>query len=397
MRVLVTSIVDPNTTAHNRLHHFISSLSRRCDISVIAIRDTWKEESVGADVYEKSSQSFLQDVDIRYLSPRHKPAWQEFSSLFRMREMLEETGTEEFDVHIDYNTIFMGNSLHLKSNIPLVVYDLADDLVAMIRHSPQISRYISPGMAIMADRLVKRMIRKSDRVTCVSEALLKAYGVPRPKGCVIPNGVNADSFSPSDGSRTRERLGIPDSEFVIGYVGVLREWIDMGTVVRVVAELQRKGEAARLLVAGEEGGIESLLTLARRHGVEDRVTTIGTVPYDTVPSIINAMDVCVIPFRKGGIAEGAVPLKLFEYMSCGKPVISTRSSSIHEHVGENVLYADSWTEMYDLTRQLMAGDNRFSEMKKQGRQLILDRYSWQKIEDDIQSLICSHQRTSGCS
>ena len=49
----------------------------------------------------------------------------------------------------------------------------------------------------------------------------------------------------------------------------------------------------------------------------------GAVPYEQMPAILKGFDVCIIPFKKDGVSNNIFPLKLFEYLGAGKPVVST--------------------------------------------------------------------------
>lgn len=390
MRIIVTSIVDPLMAAHNRIHHLVSSISEGNDVHVVCTKETWKTKTGDIAAYARTGRSFMKGVDVRYLHNSWKPIWQECSSVWRLRRILEEIGDLSYDVHLDYNSFLLGNSTNLLTNTRLTVYDLADDLVDMVRLSPQIPSAISPAVSLVARRLVKRMIRKADVVTCISRGLLTRYGVPESKGIVIPNGVDTRVFVPSNGEPVREMLAIPNDAFVVGYVGVLREWIDMGMILRAIRMLSRKGNEVWLLVVGEEGGLKQIRTDAEKLGIRDRITMTGTVAYDQVPNMIGAMDVGVIPFKSCLVSEGAVPLKLFEYMSCGIPVVTTYSEGIYESVGEAVLYAGNEYEVCNQISRMMKSRAEYEKYSIAGRQLVLERHSWERTEAKMRSLIETH-------
>jgi len=105
---------------------------------------------------------------------------------------------------------------------------------------------------------------------------------------------------------TKEELGIDG--FVIGYVGVLREWVDLKPVFLALKDLDAE---ITMLVVGKEGRFDENVDLAKRCGVRTRVVFTGMVPYAQVPRCISAMDVCFVPFGRGAISENALPLKLF--------------------------------------------------------------------------------------
>ena len=101
----------------------------------------------------------------------------------------------------------------------------------------------------------------------------------------------------------------------------------------------------RVLIVGEEGGLTKPKILAQKYGISNKVVFSGTVPYNQVPYYISCMNICLIPFKKGAVAENAFPLKLLEYMACGKPVISASLSGIKEAVQDRVNYASKANEL----------------------------------------------------
>jgi len=214
---------------------------------------------------------------------------------------VKEVLKEDFDVHLNYSTLISG---YFASRWIKTVYDLADDLGAMIKASPQIPGLLRPFGGVLGDLMVGENIRRSERVTVTTDALMRSCNIPDNKCEVIPNGVDTTLFR--NYGDTKEELDIEG--FVIGYVGVLREWVDLKPVFLALKDLDAE---ITMLVVGKEGRFDENVDLAKRCGVRTRVVFTGMVPYAQVPRYISAMDVCLIPFGRGAISENALPLKLF--------------------------------------------------------------------------------------
>ena len=264
-----------------------------------------------------------------------------------------------------------------KTGIPMV-YDLADDLPAMVALSPSVPRLLRPLGSLLGNRLVRQTIRRSRMVTATTTAFQQQYQILQERFTHLPNGVDTTIFRPVP-STLREQLGLLNA-FVLGYVGVLREWVDFGPVFHALRDLER----AHLLLVGEEGGMSAMARLAKSLGVENRVTFCGTVPHRKVPEYIAAMDACLIPFDRNRIAHSAVPLKLFEYMACGKPVISTRIRGVRETAGDRVLYADTSDELLHCIRRLDEGD---WESGSEGRSFVLAHHDWEPIARRLERIL----------
>ena len=393
MRILVTSIVDLKKTSHNRLHQFVKHLSRNHSITVLSINDWWKAGQADVKAYEQGIASILKDVNIVYFTNyKLSPYLQETFSVAVLGRLLSKADYSSFDVHLNYSTLISGYFVakKLKSlGIP-TIYDIADDLPQMIRVSPQIPSLLRPVGAFIGNYMMSKNIQISDRVTLSSATLKSAYNLPEDKSEYIPNGVDTELFRNYPSQQEREKLHI-EGCFVLGYVGVLREWVDFEPVFATVAELGAAYPNIRILIVGEEG-LERNRELARRCGVENKVIFTGTVPYAQVPQYISCMDVGLIPRKAGLVAESMVPLKLFEYMACEKPVICTELGGIKKAVQSQVLYASNKEQYEQAIIKLYHGDELRHEMGVSGRKIAEKDYNWANLASRLEVLLEKVQR-----
>ena len=156
------------------------------------------------------------------------------------------------------------------------------------------------------------------------------YGLPTPI-VVAPDGVDVEAARLADVTRPA------NEKPVLLYLGSLHPWKG----VEVAVEAMRDLPGAMLHVAGgAEVRIAELAALATLHGVRDRVLFLGAVPPVRRFEVIGGADVCLLPLTKTSIASRYTsPLKLFEYMAMGKPVVASNLDSIREVLtdGEDAL------------------------------------------------------------
>ena len=228
--------------------------------------------------------------------------------------------------------------------------------------------------------MVRKNIRRADKVTVTTDMLKIAYSIPDGKCEVISNGVDTNLFR--NYGNAKEELGLDG--FIIGYVGVLREWVDLEPVFWALKDLD---EGINMVVVGKEGGFNENVRLAKKCGVSDRVTFTGMVPYSQVPKYISATDVCIIPFKANAISANALPLKLFEYMACEKPVISSKISGIKRVAEDKVMYASTRDEYREKISELYRDDDLRSKMGEEGRQLVEENYDWEKIVGRMEKIL----------
>lgn len=170
--------------------------------------------------------------------------------------------------------------------------------------------------------LMEKWICSSATWTIVVSTPLKQYlesiGVPQGKCVVMPNGVDAERFTPRPVDATlRESLGIPANHIVIGFTGVLRPWHGLDLLVEAVGKMIKCDQRAFLLIVGDGPYREHLENMLDQQGLKSRACITGRVPHEKVPDYVSLFDVAVSPRA----TFYASPMKVIEYMALGKPVV----------------------------------------------------------------------------
>jgi len=210
--------------------------------------------------------------------------------------------------------------------------------------------YPATGLGL---RLRRWLVGRIGGWVVITDHLRQRYetmGVPPEKLLVAHDGYRAARFAiDGDQAHWRRAFGWPPDAFIVGYAGRFvggREGQDKG--------IGTLAEAVILLVQSEPdcpvrlalvGGPESVLEPVRRQIAQaglpdDFLLAPGMVPVDAVPGYLQAFDVCVIPSPWSDFyAYYTSPLKLFEYMAAGKPIVATNLPSAMEILtdGKNAL------------------------------------------------------------
>lgn len=374
MKILITSIVDLKKSQHNRPHQFVRYLSKKHEVTVLSINDWWKGGQDNLESYSSEFSDIFTRIDYYYLTEKKvSPILQELLFQKKIKELLKE----DFDVHLNYNTLISGYEAAKRVK---TVYDIADDLGAMIKESPQIPRLLRPFGGVLGDLMMRKNIERAEKVTVTTDMLKRTYNIPDGKCEVIPNGVDTNLFR--NYGNTKEELSLEG--FNIGYVGVLREWVDLGPAFLALKDLS---EEINMVVVGKEGNFNENVKLAKKCGVSDRVIFTGMVPYSLVPKYISAMDVCLIPFKVNAISENALPLKLFEYMACEKPVISTDLPGVKAVADNKVMYVSNGKGYKEKIVVLYKSKGLRREMGETGRVFVEKNYDWMKIVERMEKIL----------
>lgn len=167
----------------------------------------------------------------------------------------------------------------------------------------------------------------ADYVLPVTEVLaqrVRAEGVSVEKIQVIPNGIDLDKFGEiPDLEKAKKALGL-ENKLVLGFTGFVRDWHGLDKVVELVA---KSSEIERhLLLVGDGPARGSIEKKAIELGVTDRLTITGIVGREEIASYVSAFDIALQP----DVVDYASPLKLFEYLALGRPVIAPDKANIRE-------------------------------------------------------------------
>jgi glycosyltransferase involved in cell wall biosynthesis len=189
---------------------------------------------------------------------------------------------------------------------------------------------------------------------------------------VVPNGIDATTFSPGDRDAARRELGLAPG-LMLTWIG--RMYPGKGVDLAIEA-LARSGVDASLLLVGDGESRHDLECLATSTGLGSRVVFAGSQPREQLPSYLRASDVLVFPSR----VPEAAGLAALQAMACGIPVIAAASGALPELVGSSgsageLVSASDVSELSRAIARLATDEARRSEMGHAGRQRVLAEYT----------------------
>ncbi len=184
------------------------------------------------------------------------------------------------------------------------------------------------------------MVDAADLVFVTSRGLKTKLRARRPDAIYLPNGV-AERFFASPGPEPDLLSRFPHPRVVV--VGRLDAWVDFDTIARVGERIP----GASVLVVGPGR------PAARSYPANVYFT--GPFPYDDLPALLGACDVGLVPFVPSELTHGVSPLKLFEYLASGLPVVATRLDEI-EASSPPALLCDAPGAFADAVASVLDGD-----------------------------------------
>jgi glycosyltransferase involved in cell wall biosynthesis len=186
------------------------------------------------------------------------------------------------------------------------------------------------------------VLQGTNRVFTVSEPLREAVigrGVDPVRVEAMPNGYDETVFAPRDGKAQRAEFGLSD-RFCVGLVGSMKSWHGVRTLLSAFEQFAELRRNAALLLVGQGPEMEAVAEFQSRHP-DLPVICPGPVEHERVADWISVFDVAVAPYEKSDLFYFS-PMKVYEYMAMGKPVVASSQGQIAEVLthGENGLLFD---------------------------------------------------------
>lgn len=233
-----------------------------------------------------------------------------------------------------------------------------------------------------ARRAARTAFAAASLVVCVSDpvaAWARASGAERV--AVVPNGVNTRRIRPAPADARGPYARGP---YTVGFVGTLKPWHGVETLVDAMG-LLRGDPPCRLLVIGDGPAAPALRAQAARQGVD--VHFAGAVAPDDVPALLATLDVGVAPYPAAAGEHYFSPLKVYEYLAAGLPVVASRIGQIPQIVthGRTGLLTDPG-DAADLARALAAlrdDPRRRARMGRVARADAVEHHDWHRVLDRI--------------
>lgn len=235
-------------------------------------------------------------------------------------------------------------------------------------------------------------VKGSNRVVAVTqglkEYLVSTFGVEERRITVIPNGVDTRVFYPIKDPEIlqdlRARLGIQKGAPVVFFAGNLAPWQGLDRLLASAPTVLKHVPRVRFLIVGDGTLRGQLQTRIRTMKLEKHVIMTGMVPHDQIPRYVSLADVCVSPKRN--YPTGLSPLKVYEYMACGKAVVSSRVAGL-DFIGERetgiLVEPENPQALAQGIVALLLDPQERARMGRNGAELARQEFDWQKRAREV--------------
>jgi glycosyltransferase involved in cell wall biosynthesis len=248
--------------------------------------------------------------------------------------------------------------------------------------------------------LEKQTIRNSAQVISINKKLREyviTLGANPMSTSVIGAGIDLDRFNPTiDGSAIRSAYHFEQDDIVLFFMGWLYHFSGLKEVALELARSPDHYPNLKILIVGDGDALADLQKIRDENQMGDTLILTGKQSYEKIPEFIAAGDICILPADpKEKIMQDIVPIKMYEYMAMGKPVICTRLPGIMQEFGEGngVLYAES-PEKVPETAYALTTRGTIKNHSNSAR-LFVQNLDWRTITDTFEDALFTIKENYG--
>jgi glycosyltransferase involved in cell wall biosynthesis len=389
MKILIIQDTDWLRRNPAQQHHLAEMLSLRGhEIRVIDFEILWRTQSKRKlcsrrEIFSNISK-IHEGAGVTVIRPGIiKVPFLDYISVFfsQMKEIDRQTKEFAPDVIVGFGPIsYLAGWVAKRFDLPFVYYwiDVSHRLISF------------KPFQLVAWTLERITLKLADRVLTINDKL-KEYvikiGAPWERTQVLRAGIDFAHFDLStSGDTIREQYGLAKEDVVLFFMG----WLYHFSGVKEVALQLAKSENPnfKFLIVGDGDLYDELKQVTEKYNMLDKVILTGKKPYSEIPALIAASDICLLPaYPTEKIMQDIVPIKMYEYMAMGKPVISTRLPGVVREFGENngVLYVDKPEDVVEKAMELIRNGD-LKKLRSKARSFA-ERCNWDNITDEFERML----------
>ena len=276
-----------------------------------------------------------------------------------------------------------------------IVYDIHEHLPEMMADFSNRSG-LAPALwsrlMILAERW---LVHLSDAIVVTSDLLLRRYGRNREKVGAIYNYPRLELFS--------ERCSVPPElkeryrgRHVVLYQGQLSRARDITTLIRAARLAAEEIPTLTLLLLGPvfgEGYRDELVKTIEREEARSCVELLEPVSHPCMPAYLNLAEVGLAVLPSLSVFRFSLPIKLFEYMACGLPVIGSRLPAIERIIRQTgcglLVEPSDPASLSEAIVDLLTHPPEAARMGSLGSRAVRDRYNWNRMQQRLYDLYSS--------
>ncbi len=251
----------------------------------------------------------------------------------------------------------------------------------------------------LAERLEGFLYRRAAKIIAVTPGmirLMRERGIPEHQIVYVPNGADMDVFS-GDGDRAAAGTDGGDSGLTVLYSGTHGLVHGMDVILDAAERLHQDGRF-RFLLVGDGADKQRLVGEAARRGLAN-VEFLPSQPPDDLATMMRAADVCVATTDASDFSRGTIPVKIFDYMACARPVVAALDGDgrcvVEDSGGGLVVPPGDGRALADALVRLAGDPEERRSLGDRGCAFVKERCSRRALADRMEETLAAVKTTEG--
>ena len=278
------------------------------------------------------------------------------------------------------------------------VYSIVNNIKGTIRacnelNIPIIHRTFDVVHEIIVEKYMSNFVRKMEKesypkldLVIANTPFMKTWAeeMGAKNVIVIPQGVDTNIMKnlPKD-KELQKKYNINDNDKVVMYLGSILSHSGLDVIFDDMGKILKEIPEFKLLVVGDGPDLERLKQQSKRLEIYEKIIFTGFVPYKEVPRFCSLADLCINPFRMDGkyaFNDKLTPVKFFDLLSCGKPVLATPlQGTLYDFPKEsNTIIYESLDLFTGKMIELLKNDS-LDEIGQRGREFVGKNFTWDSV------------------
>jgi len=181
-----------------------------------------------------------------------------------------------------------------------------------------------------------------------------------------------------------KKYNISDNDEVVMYLGSILSHSGLEVIFDDIPNILKSIPNFKLLVVGDGSHLFSLKQQAKKLDIDEKIIFTGFVPYKEVPKYCSLANLCINPFRINDMTDKLSPVKIFDFMSCGKPVLATPLKGMlydFPKDSETIIYSNLENFEQNIISYLQ--DKHLEEIGIRSRNFVEEYFTWEIVAEKM--------------
>ena len=380
MNILVIHEVDWVKKVTFEIHHLSEILSLKGhnvyaidvpDPGKISINNDFKEDIENFHrIYEKSSVTLFRTPIIPIKGLNRVSAY--FTSYNFIKKILQDNA---IDIVLLYSIVTNAKATIKackEANIPIIhrTFDVVHDLID--------EKYLKNFVI----NIEKSVYSKFDQIIANTPFMKNWSEEMNGKNVmIIPQGVDSNLMKPlAKDLELQNKIGISSNDKVVMYLGSIHSISGLPIILKNLPDIIKEIPNFKLLVVGGGAHLENLKQISKKLNIEKFVIFTNYVPYLEIPKYCSLADLCINPFEITDMTKKLSPVKIFDLLACGKPILATPLDGLlFDFPKESNILIYSELENFKEKIILLLNDKNLHSFGINGRKFVEENYTWENV------------------